>query len=94
MKKITPTHTTDWYIKWVASLFIIIGLLLTSNYIYPLNLLLHGIGLIGWLIVSVMWNDRSLMVLNSVGLAMVLNSLVKYTIEYVPSSYIDSLNIG
>lgn len=94
LKKITPTHTKDWYIKWVASFFIISALLLTSNYIYPLNLVLHGIGLTGWLAVSIMWNDRSLMILNSVGLAMILNALLKYTIEHAPSSYVESLNIG
>ena len=65
----TPLHTTDWYIKWVASVTLLFGMILTSNNIYPLNIFVHMIGLIGWLVVSLMWNDRALIVINAVGVA-------------------------
>ena len=29
--KITPTHTYDWYIKWAATLVLMIGMITTSQ---------------------------------------------------------------
>ena len=80
-KKITPLHTTDWYIKWAASITLLFGMILTTNEVYPLNIFVHMIGLIGWLVVSLMWNDRALIVINAVGVAIMANGLVKYIIE-------------
>jgi|TARA_A200000159_G_scaffold118429_1_gene112272 hypothetical protein len=77
----TPLHTTDWYIKWVASVTLLFGMILTSNNIYPLNIFVHMIGLIGWLVVSLMWNDRALIVINAVGVAIMANGLVGYFVE-------------
>ena len=79
--KLTPIYTRDWYIKWVSSFLLIIALLFTSNEVYPINLVFHGIGLLGWLIVGIMWVDRSLIVLNSIGLAIILNTLLMYVLE-------------
>ena len=81
MNKLTPVHTKDWYIKWVASAFIIVALIFTSNNIYPLNLVFHAIGLLGWLLVGMFWVDRSLIVVNAIGLSVILNSLVIYLID-------------
>lgn len=53
-----------WCTKWVSSIVIIAGMTATSSNIYPLNMYLHLIGILGWLGVSVVWNDRSLIVLN------------------------------
>ena len=78
LKKVTPTHTLDWYIKWVSSVILIIGMMLTSNNIFPLNLVLHIIGIGGWLIVSMMWNDRALIVINSIGLMIYINGLLEW----------------
>ena len=74
----TPLHTTDWYIKWAASMVLLVGMLLTSNNIYPLNIFVHMLGLIGWLIVSIMWNDRALIIINAVGIAIMANGLIGY----------------
>jgi hypothetical protein len=80
LKKVTPTHTKDWYIKWVSSVILIIGMILTSNNIFPLNLILHIIGIGGWLVVSMMWNDRALIVINSIGLMIYINGLLQWAI--------------
>ena len=77
----TPLHTTDWYIKWFASIVLLIGMVLTSNNVYPLNIFVHMIGLIGWLIVALMWNDRALIIINAVGVAIMANGLVGYVLE-------------
>ena len=57
LKKMTPHKTKDWYIKWGASLVLIVGIILTSNNIYPLNLYFDIVGLTGWFIVGMIWND-------------------------------------
>jgi len=81
LNKQTPTHTIDWYIKWVASIIIIISVILTSNNIYPLNLFFYSAGLSGWFIVALLWNDRALLIINAVSLALLLNGLVSYYVK-------------
>ena len=68
----------DRYIKWFSSIVLIIGMMFTANNIYPLNLLFHVVGLIGWIIVSVMWNDRSLILVNAIGLTIYINGMIRY----------------
>ena len=81
LNKQTPTYTIDWYIKWVASIIIIISVILTSNNIYPLNLFFYSAGLSGWFIVALLWNDRALLVVNAVSLALLLNGLISYYVK-------------
>ena len=81
LNKQTPTHTIDWYIKWAASIIIIISVILTSNNIYPLNLFFYAAGLSGWFIVALLWNDRALLVVNAVSLALLLNGLISYYVK-------------
>ena len=80
-KSATPKYTLDWYIKWISSIILMIGMLLTSNNIYPLNLYFHFIGIGGWLIVGMLWNDRSLIVINTFSLAMLATSLFRIHLE-------------
>ena len=80
-KPVTPMHTLDWYIKWVSSIILIVGMVLTANNLFPWNVLVQCLGIAGWLIVSVMWNDRALIIVNAVGVAILLNGLVAYWLE-------------
>ena len=82
LDKQTPTYTLDWYIKWIASIILIVGVILTSNNIYPLNLIVHAIGMFGWFIVAIIWNDRALLVINAVSLVLLINGLVSYYVKY------------
>ena len=65
-KKITPKYDLSWYIKWTSSFFLIIAMMMTSANIFPANLYVALVGMIGWLIVGVLWHDRALIVLNAV----------------------------
>lgn len=65
-KKITPKYDLSWYIKWTSSFFLIIAMMMTSANIFPINLYVALVGMIGWLIVGVLWHDRALIVLNAV----------------------------
>lgn len=83
-KTVTPTSGPSWYLKWISSAFLIVGLFLTANNLYPWNLAFHGVGLFGWFIVSILWNDRALLIVNAVGLTLLLNGLLShYLKEYV-----------
>jgi energy-coupling factor transporter transmembrane protein EcfT len=81
LNKQTPTHTLDWYIKWIASVVLVVGVILTSNNIYPYNLMVHALGMFGWFIVAIIWNDRALLVINAVSLVLLLNGLVSYYVK-------------
>ena len=81
LDKQTPTYTIDWYIKWIASIILIVGVILTSNNIYPFNLMVHALGMFGWFIVAIIWNDRALLVINAVSLVLLINGLVSFYVK-------------
>ena len=65
-KSATPKYTPDWYIKWVSSVFILIAMSMRGvEGLQLYDLILSIIGLIGWLVVAAIWEDRSLIMLNS-----------------------------
>ena len=68
-KKVTPRGDLSWYIKWTSIITLIFAMLFTSANMFPINLYIANIGFIGWLIVGMLWHDRSLIVLNAVSLA-------------------------
>ena len=75
-KSATPKYTIDWYVKWVASGFILAAMSLRGvEGLQLYDLLLSIVGISGWVIVSVLWNDRALIMLNGIGLALLLRNL-------------------
>ena len=77
-QKQSKEFTLDWWIKWVSSIFLIIGMVLTSNNIFPANLFISTIGIAGWIIVGMLWRDRSIMILNAIAFSIYFNGIVKY----------------
>ena len=78
-KSATPKYDVSWYVKWIASAFILAAISIRGIeglQFYDLILSLFGIS--GWLIVSVLWRDRALIVLNGVGLIFLLRNLFVY----------------
>jgi hypothetical protein len=74
-KSATPKYTLDWYIKWIASVFILSAISMRGIdgfQVYDLILSTVGVGL--WLVVSVLWKDRALILLNGVGLLFLLRN--------------------
>ena len=73
----TPKYTLDWYIKWVSSIFILAAMSMRGvEGLQLYDLVLSIIGVTGWLIVSAIWEDRSLIMLNSFGLVLLLKNLI------------------
>jgi len=77
-KKITPKGDLSWYIKWISSVFIIMGMALTSANIFPMNIIVHGIGVTGWLVVGMLWHDRALIFLNAVAIFVYATGLLNH----------------
>lgn len=85
-KTLTPKkehHPFSWYLKWASSIVLIFAMILTTNNLYPYNMFLQFIGLSGWLWVSIVWNDRALIVVNAVAVAIFLNGIVNWMIKVV-----------
>ena len=77
---ITPKYDLSWYVKWVSSFFIIMGMILTSLDVslFPLNLFFHLVGVIGWFVVGMLWHDRSLILLNGIAVSIFLMGILKH----------------
>jgi hypothetical protein len=77
-KSATPKYTLDWYLKWVAS-----ALVLTSMGVrgipelVVIDLTTSILGVFLWLLVSILWKDRALIVLNGVGLFFLLRTAIE-----------------
>ena len=75
-KSATPKFDISWYIKWVASIFILSAMSIRGvEGLQSYDLILSIIGVSGWLVVSILWKDRALLVLNGAGLAFLLRTL-------------------
>lgn len=61
-----------WYIKWISSILMIITMSLTAVNIYPFNVFLGLISSVGWTYVSIRWNDRALIILNTIAVGIYL----------------------
>ena len=76
---VTPKYTLDWYIKWTASVFILISIAFRAADGYVVWDLIFGtLGVIGWLVVSILWRDRALILLNGVSLMMLVVGLLNH----------------
>ena len=78
-KSATPKYTLDWYVKWVASVLVLAAMStrgMSDLLLWDLSLSVVGISL--WLWVSIMWNDRALILLNGIGLLFLLRNLTEY----------------
>lgn len=56
----------DQYLKWIATVILIIGTAVNSLGYYPAGPLILALGGVIWLAVSVMWREASLIVTNFV----------------------------
>jgi len=75
-KSATPKHTLDWYVKWVASILVLCAMSLRGIeglQMYDLGFSIVGITL--WLWVSIIWQDRALIILNGAGMLLLLRNI-------------------
>ena len=76
-KSATPKYSYDWYVKWVSSVFLLGAMSIRGVEAFQsLDLMLSITGILGWLLVSILWNDRALIILNGVGLVFLTRNLL------------------
>ena len=64
--------------KWTASFFILLSMSMRGiEGLQFLDLCFSLIGVTGWLVVGVLWKDRALILLNGVGVALLLRTLLQ-----------------
>jgi len=68
VNKVTPYKDKSWYVKWIASFFILTAFVVRASALSnELDLILSFIGVVMWGWVGFMWNDRAILILNAVG---------------------------
>ena len=76
-KSATPKYTLDWYVKWVASIFVMAAMSMRGlEGFQVVDLTLSIIGIALWLWVSILWKDRALILLNGVGLLFLIRNMI------------------
>ena len=76
-KSATPKYDLSWYIKWFASIFVLAAMSLRGVEGFQIwDLGFSLVGITGWIIVSFLWKDRALIVLNGVGLIFLIRNLI------------------
>jgi hypothetical protein len=69
INSITPKYDITWYVKWIASIIVLVGITIRASGVTQLqwlDIVCSWIGAVGWFYVGFKWNDRALMVLNGV----------------------------
>jgi len=78
-KSATPKYTLDWYIKWIASFFVLGAMSIRGVEEFALlDLQLSIVGIFLWLIVSFLWKDRALIMLNGAGLLFLIRNFIEH----------------
>ena len=49
------------YLKWLSTFLVLTGILLTNLNIYPVNIMLHGAGVVGWTIAGFLSKDKAIL---------------------------------
>ena len=49
-------------LKWTSTVLVLTGILLTNLNLFPINIIIHGTGALGWTIAGYLTKDRALLV--------------------------------
>lgn len=73
----TPKDGLSWYLKWIASLFLIASMVVRSMDLSNfLDISLSLVGVIGWFWVGWLWKDRALLALNYFAMIILISGIV------------------
>ena len=74
VKPTTPTGTVDWYVKWAAMSFAVVGVFLISAGLTGEGQIAYILSSLGWIYVGMSWGDRAIMIGSSItGTAVTMN---------------------
>ena len=78
IKKITPRYDLSWYIKWIASIFLMIAVCFrASDFNHMYDLYFSFLGTLGWFWVGYLWHDRALILLNGALATLLFTGILK-----------------
>ena len=80
LKPATPTGTVDSYVKWVATVFGVVGVFLISAGLSTLGQCAYLLAAVSWVYVGHCWNDKAIMIGSAVSGTAVLMNIVKVII--------------
>ena len=80
-KSATPKYTTDWYVKWVATILVIVAVVCRSLELHIYDMVFSLLGVIGWTFVGLKWHDRALTILNTVLGVLLVLGIGKYFVQ-------------
>jgi len=63
-------------VKWVASIIQILGYTATAAGMTPLNIYFFLVGLVGWLFVGLIWQDRAIILIHLIALGSMVVGLL------------------
>ena len=70
----TPTGTTDWYVKWFATILAVLGVFIISAGYSVYGQCLYLLSSVCWVYVGMAWSDRAIMIGSSItGTAVAMN---------------------
>ena len=80
IKRVTPKGDLSWYIKWIASAFLLSAVMCRSIEEVPkvYDVILSFAGTSGWAIVGFLWHDRAILSLNVVLTFILGTSILRY----------------
>ncbi len=81
MRESIKRETVAWYLKWFASCMLILGMSVRASGVQEiayLDLVFSFVGVCGWLGVSILWEDRALIMVNGVGFVILFTGLIRY----------------
>ena len=79
-RKERQKESLAWWIKWFSSIVVMCAMAMRATgepELAVYDLYLSTIGIFGWLIVSLLWKDRALILLNGVGGLILLSGIFK-----------------
>lgn len=80
IERVTPKGDLSWYIKWIASAFLLSAVMCRSIEEVPkvYDVILSFAGTSGWAIVGFLWHDRAILSLNAVLTFILGTSILRY----------------
>jgi len=78
VKKVTPYQDATWWVKWFATGFILLGVMIrAAGGPQVLDFSLTIAGGLAWAWVGFMWHDRALLILNAVVTSIMVVGLLR-----------------
>lgn len=62
--------------KWIGTVLVLIGILLTNLNIYPVNIFTHGLGALSWTVAGYLAKDKAILTNFSLQLPLFLVGLI------------------